>query len=287
MGSDHALEQDNRMMKVTGGIVGLTQKPSALNRFFLRAPIVNSLSEQFQSIYSNDAAAQKMQHYQLTGSHLARLIGNTKKILEVMDTFALNFTENDAVYNVISKAVLPDTVSNEILQHEAIGADLHKEFIQKRLHGDTSIWAPFKKRNFKNFKTELNKTFKSTSQEKIVQLKEETSLISRFLITSRKRSEIDLEFCLGNFEFSVVPKALFTADGEPLPCMDKAKLLHQIEESVKKNNETNIPDNIQLHQQHKVLILDGMAVINQFNKNAKVKTCKVSNETLRHEKLNL
>ena len=112
------------------------------------------------------------------------------------------------------------------------------------------------------------KPLNPTVQEKVVQLKEETSLISRFLITS----QIDLEFCLGNFEFSVVPKVLLTADGEPMPCMYKAKLLHQIEESIKKNNETNIPDNMQLHQQHKVLILDGMAVVNQLNKNAKVKT---------------
>ena len=108
---------------------------------------------------------------------------------------------------------------------------------------------------------------------------------SNFQISDHLSKEIDLEFCLGNLEFSVVPKALFTADGEPLPCMDKAKLIHQIEESVKKNNETNIPDNIQLHRQHKVL--DGMAVVSQLNKNAKVKTCKVSNENLRHEKLNL
>ena len=78
--------------------------------------------------------------------------------------------------------------------------------------------------------------------------------VSNFQISDHLSKEIDLELCLGNFEFSVVPKALFTADEKPLPCMDKAKLLHQIEESVKKNNETNIPDNIQLHQQHKVLI---------------------------------
>ena len=56
MGSDHALEQDNKLMKVTGGIVGLTQKPSALNRFFLIAPVLNSISTKFQSMYGCDAA---------------------------------------------------------------------------------------------------------------------------------------------------------------------------------------------------------------------------------------
>ena len=84
--------------------------------------------------------------------------------------------------------------------------------------------------HLKNFKGELNRTIKSRVQGKVVKLREEKSLFTRFLITSRKRPEIDLEFCLGNYEFSVVvPKALFMPDEELLPCADKARVLHQIE----------------------------------------------------------
>ena len=38
---------------------------------------------------------------------------------------------------------------------------------------------------------------------RVVQLREERSLLSRFLITLRKRLELDLEHCLGNFELTV------------------------------------------------------------------------------------
>ena len=62
----------------------------------------------------------------------------------------------------------------------------------------------------------------------------------RFLITSRKRPELYLEDCLGNFEFSVVPKALFSTDGEPLLCTDKVKLLHHIEELGKLHQQNDI-----------------------------------------------
>ena len=203
-------------------------------------------------MYGCDASTQRTQHYQLLGDHLHRQVRNTKKLIDVMDTFELTFTENDAVFNVLSKAVIPDQVSDEILQHETIGLDLHKDFVDKRLHGDVSIWAPFKKRNLKSFKTELNKTLKSTVPGKIVQLKEDKSLISRFLITSRKQPEIDLEFCLGNFEFSVVPKALFSPDGEPLPSTDKSKILHQIEELAKQYVDTEVPNDAELHQQNRV-----------------------------------
>ena len=38
IGADHALEQINRSMKVTGGLVGITLNPSARTKFFLIAP---------------------------------------------------------------------------------------------------------------------------------------------------------------------------------------------------------------------------------------------------------
>ena len=43
IGSDHAMEQDNKKMKVAGGIIGLTQNKNALNRFCLTAPVMNSI----------------------------------------------------------------------------------------------------------------------------------------------------------------------------------------------------------------------------------------------------
>ena len=274
IGTDHALEQDNRRMKVSGGLIGLTQNSTALNRFCLIAPVLNSLSEQFYSTYSvnND---QREQHYQLTGSYLPRLIGNTKKLLTTMDNFDVSFVHDDELVNVVSNAVLSDLAKEEVLNHEAIGEDLYHNFIEKRFHGDVSVWMPLHRRNLKTFKSELTKTIRSSVDGKIVQLKEEKSLLSRFLITSRKRPEIDLELCLGNFEFTVVPKALFTCDGEPLPCTDKAKVLHQIEESIVQNEEMEVAEDINPNQ-HKVIIIDGTAVVNQLNKHSMVKTCKVS-----------
>ena len=172
----------------------------------------------------------KSQHCQLIGNHLARLISNTNKLLEVMDTFDIDFSINDFLDNVLSKPILLDVPADEILRNDVIGTELYETFVYDRRHGDVSVWAPFRKMHLKNFKGELNRTIKSTVQGKVVQLREEKSLFTRFLITSRKRPEIDLEFCLGNYEFSVVvPKALFMPDEELLPCADKARVLHQTE----------------------------------------------------------
>ena len=46
IGVDHALERINRMMKVTGGLVGITQNASARDRFFLTGPELSRLAEE-------------------------------------------------------------------------------------------------------------------------------------------------------------------------------------------------------------------------------------------------
>ena len=54
--------------------------------------------------------------------------------------------------------------------------------------------------------------------------------MARFLITARKRAQLELEVCLRYSEFYVVPKSLFSVDGQLLACNDKSKLIRLIEE---------------------------------------------------------
>ena len=103
-------------------------------------------------------------------------------------------------------------MADEVLNHQQIRDSMYIEFINERFKVDISVWSPLKKRNLKTF-TPQGKTLKSKVEGKVIQLKEEKSLVSRFLLTSRKWPELDLEHWLGNFEFSVVPKALFSTDG--------------------------------------------------------------------------
>ena len=53
-------------------------------------------------------------------------------------------------------------------------------------------------------------------------------MISWFLITACKCPELDLQEASGNYKFSVVPRLLFTQDGQPLHSSDKAKIIHEI-----------------------------------------------------------
>ena len=67
LGADHALEQVNQWMKVTGGIVGITQNQTARKRFFLEALELGRLKVESKQ---NGNTEQKLsaKHYELSNA---------------------------------------------------------------------------------------------------------------------------------------------------------------------------------------------------------------------------
>lgn len=80
--------------------------------------------------------------------------------------------------------------------------------VANRINGSMSLWSPMKKPNLKTFKIQV-KSVKSKPGENVIQLKE-------------------LERCIGEYEFSVVPKSLLTEDSVTLACKDKSTIMNII-----------------------------------------------------------
>ena len=62
IGVDYALEHINRIMKATGGLVGITQNASARERFFLTAPELSRLAEEAHQMAGSPTATRKEHH---------------------------------------------------------------------------------------------------------------------------------------------------------------------------------------------------------------------------------
>ena len=88
------------------------------------------------------------------------------------------------------------------------------------------------------------------------------------MIAARSRGEMDLKLYLGTYEFSVVPRSLFAADGTLYSCQDKSKVAKALYDL--QVEETPAPSN-----DKKVIIFNGMAVVNRISiKKMKLKTCR-------------
>ena len=134
-------------------------------------------------------------------------------------------------------------------------------------------------------------TFKSANAmaeirigDNVVKIKEERGLLQRFIVISRSRPELDLKECIGTYEFGVVPRSLFASDGSLLLAYDKASVLHHLEKldttqhvQADRNGTTGSEvsdDQAMQVSSHKVIIIDGMAVVNSVTKTEQMKTCQ-------------
>ena len=109
-----------------------------------------------------------------------------------------------------------------------------------------------------------------------VDLKETKNLYGRLMILTRSNRDIDQKNAIGNYEFTLTPRALFAPDGSMLACTDKPKLIHDLEKlpstvdtikytKVTTSNEQNDP----ISTSPKIPIVDGMVLVQKMARNKK------------------
>ena len=216
--SDHGIEQENRKLKVMGEIGGLTQNEKVLDKFFLIAPMA-----------------------------LCRIMPNVSKLVGVIREHGDPFMDenmDDEVYNLLTKEIKNEKISKDILDRDIIGQQMFEKFVTDRLtEGKLSVWDKLPKRKLKTFKS-ANVTAEVRSGEKLVKVKEERGLLQRFIVICWIRPELDLKRCIGTYEFGLVPRSLFAADGTLLLAYDKAKIVQHLERLTKINQKENQAQNL-------------------------------------------
>lgn len=270
IGADHGLEHINRTMKVSGGLIGITLNPSARTRFFLAAPELACLAEESRQMAGLDKVEAK-QHHENSAAKLKQQERNVTSLTKTITQFTNPFCHDfDKLINLATKAVMPPNVENDIKMRTHNGEACFKKFVKERLTSDqVNIWAPMKKLQLQMWSSVAKKTKVSTSNA-IIELREDRALFARLLIVCKARPEINLQEAFGKYEFSVVPRALFSADGTLLHTTSKSDLMG-ILEGLKKNatqDEAIISDEVR-----RVAIVDGMADLQALTKPEWINTC--------------
>ena len=98
IGSDHALEQDSKLLKVNDGVVGLAQNPTVLHRFCLILPSLVFLSSQFLKNSGIIDRSTELKHYQLVSSINERISVNMSKVINVLNDLILLLMNAFSIY---------------------------------------------------------------------------------------------------------------------------------------------------------------------------------------------
>ena len=279
-------------MKVIGGITGITQKEATLDIFFLIAPELARLVNEFGELNGVSIKQQRTKHHGLVETARNRIFQNARKMQKIILSQGNPFTEQQKeIVNLMTKLVMRDEVKDIILNRDHIGQESFEQFVNERISTNAKFfWDPMKKLSLKLLRNS-SKLVKTKIGDKVTELHEERNLLARFLIIMRSRPVIDMKEAIGQYEFSAVPRSLFSADGEVRLAYDKASILHALEDLP--NEEQNLLEGQEAEveapvvfgaivniddgdESYKVLIIDGMALVNAIQKKdeTSIKTCQ-------------
>ena len=254
----------NKILKIRGGISGITCKENSRNRHFLVAPILESISEEMPKAGGGSYLETKT-HHELKPSHTNRQNINVSSLLEVFDNHNLTFASDDDIQmrNIITGQVFTDEVFRGMINCEDTGKAMYNDIVIERLQPDSKvdIFAPLKKANVKTCKT-ANKNRKMKVHNKIV--------FARCAVIKGKR-DIDMKIVVGDYELMTVPRSLMKPDGTLLSGhIGKADLVKEVlkEFCVTPAETLNLcPDDTIF------VVIDAMHIVNKINpKPAWIKT---------------
>lgn len=275
--TDQTLEQEIKMLKRHGGMVGLSQDEVALDRLVTITPHLTHLVTQFLHSFPKESkSSPRTEHYQLSGSVAVRSRENAAKLRQCIEHHSEGnpFATETPLKNIVSSALVKDDAKDDILHFAEKGQKRFQEFIDDRLlpTSTLSVWDPMKKLKVKTFLNLMEKA-KIRVGDKVIKLREERELLGRFLIVQGTRPELvpKLEETIGQYEMSVVPRSICAVDGSLYIPADKSSMMHAIEGA--KSQPT--PSATQLDTvpipsiaPPKVLIVDAMAVVQSMKKTA-------------------
>ena len=215
-------------MKVAGGLVGITLNENARVRFFLTAPRLNCLADEAKTIDSVKTKSTE-KHHSLSAQITSRQLKYTESMISTFNNFTNPFSNEGAdLINLLTKSVMEESIKEDMKRQDKIGQNKSELFFTKESSQTLSLWAPMKKAELKTFKT-ASKRVTVKVKDTVTELKEDRGLFARMLIVARSRQEIDLKGSFSKYEFSVVPRALFSSDGSMHHCPKKSDLMKILE----------------------------------------------------------
>jgi len=121
--------------------------------FSLHAPELSNLQRKFEETYCTD---KRTQNHELTGGKLSRVTQNAVKLSAVFYRHGNMFesADEDEIYNLLTKSVMNETVTNDILHCDEIGQQMFEDFVTERLREEKlSVWEKMTKRKLGTYKS--------------------------------------------------------------------------------------------------------------------------------------
>lgn len=243
---DQAHEQANAVIKGDGGVIGITEDPSALRRWMVAGPEISHLVSEYEKASRAKETPTATRHHESAPDAQRQFLDKAQKLTKVMQDLGNPFQEESSdLLTLDTKDIAHPKAADLINTHYDRGRDQFKEFMEHLEHGDGEFfYQPIKKNNIDFFKHD-----QVAKEPKQKTLREDCHLFSRLFISCQSRQCDLMEFF--KHENQPFPPAL-SDSGKLHPCQ-KSQLVDILESQVTK------PDT---EPEVNALIIDGSAFVN-------------------------
>ena len=254
---DQAHEQNNALIKGDGGAVGLTDNPSALQRWMIAGPEVARVIEEFHKGLDQCSCKTNTAHHDQTPTVQTIFGKDVLSLISVMEDLGNPFEEESTDLLVLYSIEIADHVAVEaIINAQRIGEEQFEAFVKERLiERSKAIDDVIHRNKFKLFNTIQRSVSKSKLQ--VASLKCDVELFSKLYIGCQTREGNLEEFF--HHENQAYPPAL--SDGGKLHLGNKSDLLACLIDQYEYQSDTPVISNV---------IIDGAFIV-QMLKPAAVK----------------
>ena len=225
MAIDQCHEQNNALVKGSGGAIGLTGNPGALRRWTVAEPEIVPITKEFEGDRGHFVTANQQHHDQQPGVQ-QNFLKDVTSLVTVIDDMGNPFLEKRYDLLVLdTKNIMDASVVETVRKIKSLGLEQYKKFVEERLQQSLKpITETLSKNNLPLFS---RPTIKSPSKEKLqlAALKKDCELFMRLYVACQTRGgDLDQFF---SHEIQAVPPALSRGGKQRIGT--KADLLHCFE----------------------------------------------------------
>ena len=202
LGTDHAHEQNNALVKEEGGATGLFDNEPALLRWMVSGPEVARVVHEYEVNEVHGKKSPSTKHHEQSRSAQAAFAGDVKKLVTKLEEMGNPFLGHKELFDLHNKDVASPEVVKSVLTVKELGTEQYKKFVEERIHTrEKSIHDKLPRNQLVLFGTQ-HKGKVNASKKQMKVMKNDVSLFSRLYIASQIReSNLGLFFSHENQPF--------------------------------------------------------------------------------------
>ena len=183
---DQVHKQNNKLIKIDVGAVGILDNHASLMKWIFGGPEVARAVSSFSNEKNGDQ--EDLLHHEDTDAHEKPFPNNILLFKTVFNELRNPFQQGDILINVVSRHIMNEDALKSFRVAYETGKRQYEEFVNDRLEtGNISIYAPNPKNKFPLLR-EKNKLKTMKSELQVVSLKQDCKLFASLYVSFQSRN---------------------------------------------------------------------------------------------------